>query len=505
MVGDLGGSERFDAIFFAGISGAFHYNRNWGGFLIARDGSELMVPGIASRWGLSADGLTWSFTIRKGVKWHDGSELTPEDVLWTFQHYFGAQAVEYQKYQALEVARQLVRIELSKPDTVSITTKIPFVTFDTSVAESGGSGNHMMPKRAKLRDEDEELAYDKKPIGAGPMKLVKHVRGSVMTFERFEDFYYQPKNGFPNDRRATFQLLDLFVVPEEAIRVAALRAGEADIFPASLATKKQVEAGGGRLVFGQESVVMEGWLMGCWELQYPCHDKRVRQALDYATPKEVIRDHLYGGPEVFQVKGWDTITPSSIGYTPAIDPRPFDPNKARQLLADAGYAGGKGFGKLIVNTWPSDTLPFQVEAAQLVADSWKRELGLDVEVKVGDVAGLREKWLAQELKGQVFWRDREARRDSTSFLQGLFGTPGANIRLHEDPELFRLVQETVSILDPDKREEAVKKLVLRIWDESYLISAGYANLPWAVGPRVLTWQPEPLVAWFTGLHTVTLK
>jgi peptide/nickel transport system substrate-binding protein len=504
MVGDLA-NERFDNVFVGGTPGLKNYTQLVHGFLIGGNEKRELVPGIASQWGLSPDGLTWTFTIRKGVKWHDGSELTPEDVLWTFQHSLGPQVPEYSIHPtAIRVSPLIDKIELSGPDNVILATKQPEIAIEAFAADATPASLAVLPKRATLHDEAEELAYDQNPIGAGVMKLVKRVPADSMSFERFEDYYYQPKNGFPEDKRVKFQSLDLFLVPEEATRVAALQAGEADIVPATLASKKQVEAGGGRLIFGQEGVVSQLGLMGCWEPQYPCHDKRVRQALDYAIDKELIRDRLYGGPEAFQVKGWFSITPTTIGYTPELDPFPFDPDKARQLLADAGYPGGKGFGKLIVNIRAATSLPLMPESAQLVADMWQRELGLDVEVRVGDSTALKARRNAGELKGQIYWEENDTRRDSL-LSASTYGDPESQSRVHEDPELFRLWQETVQILDADKRGEASKKLYLRLREESYHLGIGYANTPWAVGPRVLTWQPYPLSLYPSALHTITLK
>jgi peptide/nickel transport system substrate-binding protein len=349
------------------------------------------------------------------------------------------------------------------------------------------------------------LAYDNNPIGAGAMKLVGHTASQVMRFERFNDFYYQPENGFSEDKRVNFELLDLFLVPEEATRVAALQSGEADIVPASLPTKEQVETSGGRLVFGQEGIFLWVMLVGCYESQYPCHDKRVRQALDYAIDKELIRDRLYGGPEVLQVKGWGVVTPSTIGYTSELDPRPFDPEMARQLLAEAGYPGGEGFGTLIVNTWPSTAIPYQVEAVQLAADLWKRELGLDVEVRVGDSVGVTERHRAGELNGQIYWRDNDARKDATSTIVSRYGDPDHALRYHEDPELFRITQEAFLIVDADKRAQAVQKLYPRLRDESYELGIGYLNIPWGVGPRIESWEPYRLAQFPSALHTITLK
>jgi ABC-type transport system substrate-binding protein len=251
-------------------------------------------------------------------------------------------------------------------------------------------------------------------------------------------------------------------------------------------------------------VSVEARWIRCSESQSPCKDKRVRQALDYALDKALIRDKLYGA-EVFQVKGWIGVTPSAIGYSPALDPRPSDPAKGRQLLADAGYPGGKGFGKLIVNTWAASASPLQVEGAQLAADSWKRELGLDVEVKVAEETGIKTRWYAGELNGQLMWRDDETRPDSTAWLNTAYGDIETRNRRHQDPELIRTVLATTEIVDPDKRAEATAKLVLLLRDEAYQLQIGYVNIPWAVGPRVLTWQPYPMSGWATALHTVTLK
>jgi peptide/nickel transport system substrate-binding protein len=503
MVGDLA-NERFDPAFTSG-GGSRNYGRIMNGFLVSTNEEREMLPGIAQEWNVSADGLTWTFTIREDVKFHDGSEVTPEDVQWTLQHYFGPQAVDYTvDNNAARLAGAMDTIEMNGRD-VSVTTTEPVTEFGYLIAEAGDRWYHIMPKRDELHNEEAELAYDNNPIGAGPMKLAGHTRAQVMQFERFDDFYYQPANGFPEDKRVKFQSLDLFVVPEEATRVAALRSGEADIVLASLPARGQVEAGGGRMVFGPEGVTVEAMMRACYKPEYPCSDKRVRQALDYAIDKELIRDQLYGGSEVFETRGWHIITPTTVGYTPELDPRPFDPNRARQLLEEAGYPGGEGFGKLIVNTFPSASMPFQVEAAQLAADLWRRELGIDVEVRVGDSVGTRERELSGELDGQILWKENDTRIDATSGTFNKYGNPESLTRLHDDQAMFQVVQETFQILDPEEREVASQKLFLRLREENYLIGVGYVNIPWGVGPRVETWEPYPLAIYPSALHTITLK
>jgi peptide/nickel transport system substrate-binding protein len=502
------GTERFDPAFAA--SSGHDYGRIVHPFLVSsdvKDGSRVITPGIATKWEISSDGLTWTFTIGKGAKFHDGTALTAEDVVWTLLHVMGPQSKEYViSAIPLALAAVLDRIEQTGPDQVSVTTKTPVADFPMTNSEAASSWiGVVLPKRTTLHNLEEEAAYDRNPITAGMMRLVKHVPVDSMTLERVDDYYHQPKNGFPTDKRVNFAVMVLRLVPEEATRVAALRAGEADVAPVSLASRQQLVAGGSRLVFGQEGVVWYVRQKGCWEPQYPCHDKRVRQALNYAIDKELIRDKLYGGPEVMQVKGWHAVTPSTIGYSADLAPYPFDPDKARQLLADAGYPGGIGFGKLVVHTWVSVSTPLMPEAAQLGADFWKRELGLDVEVKVGDQAALTKAAADLELSGSIVWGDDEARPDAAGHMRGLYANPERKDTAHKDPELFALAQSALAVYDPVEREKVFNSMYRRMRDEAYYIPLGYMNVPWGVSPRILTWQPYPLALYPSALHTITLK
>jgi peptide/nickel transport system substrate-binding protein len=305
--------------------------------------------------------------------------------------------------------------------------------------------------------------------------------------------------------------LTLRLVPEEATRVAALRAGEVDIAPASLSSKKQVEAGGGRLIFGPEGVYLRIRLDGCWnDSKFPCGDKRVRQALDYAINKEIIRDQLYGGPTVFQAKGWAHVTPGSLGYSPELDPFPYNPAKARELLAAAGYKtptnpSGKDFGKLLVHTWVSTSIPFLPEGAQLAADSWRRELGIDTEVKIGEEAAINAMRRDGALAGQVTWRDNEARMDGASITLSSYGSPQLKDRLVNDPEIFAMVKSALAVTDLKEQPLALNRVYRRLRDETPELGIGYVNIPWALGPRVVDWRPFAFSFFPSGIHTIVLK
>ena len=150
-------------------------------------------------------------------------------------------------------------------------------------------------------------------------------------------------------------------------------------------------------------------------------------------------------------------------------------------------------------------MPLQTEAAQLAADFWRKELGLDVEVRVGNSQAIRKAWGNAELKGQLIWRDNETRRDALSITVNGYGDPEGNIRRSDDPELQAQAQAATRIVDNDERAKALTEFYKVIRNEGYEIGIGYVNVPWGVGSRSASWEPYPLSPNISGLHTITLK
>jgi ABC-type transport system substrate-binding protein len=152
LVGDFG-TEHFDTNY--GTTGK-EIRKNFHGHLSSWDlvdGRMVIVPGIASKWELSNGGKTTTFTIREGAKFHDGTEITAEDVLWTFQHGMGPQAKEYSKSSpGINYSTLMDRIEQTGPDQVSVTTKVPTPELAVYISENegGATQGQVMPKRANL-------------------------------------------------------------------------------------------------------------------------------------------------------------------------------------------------------------------------------------------------------------------------------------------------------------------------------------------------------------------
>ena len=512
-------AERFDTIIASSVKEirkSFHgHLTSWDDF----DGQMRITAGIATKWDIEDGGRTVTYTILEGGKFHDGTEITPEDVVWTLRHAIGPGAEEW-AYGSVtrQYSTKMDRIELGPgPNQVSVYSTIPIAELPLYISENAGgaSKGQVMPARAAMNDKAELKAYEKNPIGAGPVKLVKHVVAETIFFERHDEFYYTPENGYRTDKRLKFKDMELRLVPDETTRAAALRTGEADMGAVSLATQAQVEKGGGRLVFSPEAVIIESHFWGCYRPEQPCNDKRVRQAFNYALDKDKLRDLL--GEEVMEPLGWWIVTPSTVGYSPELKPWPYDPVKARQLFTEAGYKNpdnpnGKDYGVQVINTYPGGLVANLVESARLVADGWEKELGVEMRVNVMDKVsfGLTRNENIEEFDGQLNWLEQNTRLDASGIARLYFLAVHKGLediqasRTNNDPEIKAMMEDFMAQVGLEGYAELANKVFLQLQEESYEISAGYVNAPIGVGPRILTWKPYGVSEYISALHTITL-
>jgi peptide/nickel transport system substrate-binding protein len=157
MIGGWG-TERFDST-LAGTGGGNNYARILHGFPIASDPNGAMIPGIATEWSVSSDGLVWTVTIREGVNFHDGSDLTAEDVAWTWQHEWGPEALEHSVSTTSQTqARNTEKIEQIGPNQVSATLIQAASGFPSGLLAEAGPNwvGHILPARDAIHDEAAE-------------------------------------------------------------------------------------------------------------------------------------------------------------------------------------------------------------------------------------------------------------------------------------------------------------------------------------------------------------
>jgi peptide/nickel transport system substrate-binding protein len=279
-----------------------------------------VVPSLASSWDISDGGKTYTFHLRHGVKFHDGSELTASDVKFCVE-----QAAFQKNSQWGFILDAFKGMDVVDKYTVRANLKRPHAPFLSDMALFATS---IYPKR--LFDQMGSKLW-RSPVGTGPFKFVSWKLGSEIVLARNPDFWR--KNGQP--------YVDTFhnmVVEDDNARVLQVQSGELDIslFP-PLAQVKALQ--GNPQVAVHVDPFMESTFLTMNVTKPPFNNKLVRQALNYATDKQAIIDKAkfgFGKPS-------GQALPLMFGNDPSIKPYPYDPNKAKELLKKAGYAHGLSF------------------------------------------------------------------------------------------------------------------------------------------------------------------
>ena len=518
------GNELFNSKYAAGENNLWHRMAQvWlvGGSL--QDGSLVLDPatGIASKWEIVDDGLAWEFTIRPGIQFHNGEELDVNDVAFMANWAITEEAAGV---STVRIAREITNREVTGPETFKYTFKEPLAFFGAAVSEVDNTAigtvisadywaslplGQTIENCTPIEVCQQAEAFEENPDPGlpGPFKVMSHRYEEEILYERFEDYFLREVRPFP------FQSLSLRVVPELSTRVAALQAGEVDIIEADNTVVGQIQDAGGRIVYAPESVHIWINANGCDRetdndgLPIMCHDLRVRQALDYAIDKTQIQA-LYGGSDAFQIDGMHGIgSPSGIGFEPDLGPLPFDPDKARELLAEAGYPDGAGFneGRVFpIHTWTGAGAPLTVELSTLICQSWKTELGIECEVNVGEEVSLKEVQYAGEIAGQYLVRTNENTYDGGRRMLGRYAREGAYIAY--DTDIAEKVLAAGAMIGTQaERHQAYYEALRLIHDKHYDFTPGFLNQPYGVSDRVSGWTPWPLAPYMSALWTVEVN
>jgi peptide/nickel transport system substrate-binding protein len=279
---------------------------------------QLLAPGLAQSWSATEDGLIYDFVLRKDARFHNGEAVTAEDVKFSFERYRGAA-------HAL-LKERVAGVDTPDPQHVRFRLKDAWPDFLTFYAEASGAG-WIVPKKYLEKVGDD--GFKKAPIGAGPYKFVSFAPGVELVLEAFDQYWRKA----PSVKRLVMR-----VIPDEATRLAALKRGEVDIaysIRAELAEELQRTPG---LTLKPTVIQSPFWLYFAdqWDPKSPWHDQRVRQAASLAIDRKTIDQALTLGYS--PITG--SIIPESFEYYWKPPEPVYDPEKARQLLAEAGHPNG---------------------------------------------------------------------------------------------------------------------------------------------------------------------
>src|SRR3989440_2885845 len=276
-----------------------------------------LAPSLAESWSLSRDGLVYEFVLRKGVKFHNGDPVTAEDVKFSLERYKGAAAGT--------LKARVAGVEVVDPLRVRIRLKQPWPDFMTFYGTPATGAAWIVPKKYVERVGDD--GFKKAPVGAGPYKFVSFNPGVELVLEANEQYWRKT----PSVKRLVFRS-----VPDDTTRLAMLKRGEADVaYSLRGALAEEVKRTPG-LTLKASSPTFTEWVVFTEQCdpKSPWHDKRVRVAANLAIDRKALNDAEYLG----FARPTASIIPHTFEFYWPAPPYPYDPERAKRLLAEAGYA-----------------------------------------------------------------------------------------------------------------------------------------------------------------------
>jgi peptide/nickel transport system substrate-binding protein len=435
------------------------------------DGQLSTQNGLAQSWQEAPDKLSWTFTLRPGVTFHDGTLLTAEDVKFSIEAFLDPKALSLLAPSARAAFKEIVAQD---PTTLVIHLHQPviFLPWNFSCA----TGNEGMIVPSKYFQQVGADAFAKNPIGSGPYKVVKNAVGSQIQLEALEQHWH----GVPKFKTVTFLL-----VPEESTRLAQLRTGEADIIAVSRERVAEVKAAGFNVFSKLNDQVIVVYMQQQWE-PVPVHDARVRQALNLALDKEAIIKFVFAGQGVpatmYPIGSYGV----AGGADATLKPYPYDPQKAKQLLAEAGYANG--FETKIYSYVTSD-LPELPRLAEAVAD-YLGKVGVKAKITTIDRAALSTKRQARTLSGELLpWStpNRSVAIQIVTIINALHHSK-AQLTSTAAPELDQMIERALAATDVKEVEKLVGDMHRFLYRHAHNITIGEIHTNYASNKKVPAWD-----------------
>src|SRR5256886_7536286 len=332
-----------------------------------------MSPSLAESWTVSKDGLAYEFVLRKGVKFHNGEPVTAEDVKFSLERYRGG--------GASTLKARVAGVDVVDPQRVRIRLKQPWPDFMTFYGTPATGAAWVVPKKYVERVGDD--GFKRAPVGAGPYRFVSFNPGVELVLEANDGYWRKP----PSVKRLIFRS-----VPDDTTRLAMLKRGEADIAYAirgPLAEEVRRTPGLKLTAPSQSSGVFWLDMPDQWDPKSPWHDRRVRLAASHAIDRQALNQAETLGLS----KPTGGIIPRAFEFSKSFEPPAFDPARAKQLMAEAGYPNGFDAGDFY--PWPPYTAMGEALASYLQA------IGIKSRIPVMGRAALHKAWREKKLKNLI--------------------------------------------------------------------------------------------------------
>ncbi len=414
---------------------------------------QKMGNSLAESWTESRDGLVYEFKLRRGLKFHNGDPVTAEDVKFSFERYKGAAAKELHAH--------VQQVAILDPLTVRFHLKEPWPDFTTFYGTTATAAGIVVPKNYLMQVGDD--GFLKHPIGAGPYKFVSHKPGVEVVLEAYAGYWRH----VPHVKR-----LIMKSVPEGTTRLAMLKSGEADIAIALDGPDAEAMKRDPRLTLVATRHASIFWIEFAdqWDPKSPWHDKRLRLAVNYALDRKAISDAACLG----YCPPAGVIVPRVMDYALQVAPLPYDPQKAKQLLAEAGYPNGFDAGELV------PIPPFFTAAEGAV--NYLNAAGIRVKMRTIERAAFYAAWREKKLRGLFLTAvgnsgNAASRVEAFIYSKGSYAYGGY-------PDIDELFQQQARERDPGKREALLHRIQQLTIDRVMFAPLMDFRALMGVGPRV---------------------
>jgi peptide/nickel transport system substrate-binding protein len=435
---------------------------------------NLMTPSLAESWTVSPDQRTYDFKLREGIRFHNGDPFTADDVRFSFERAKSAKTLKERVRDVEVVGPARVRFHLHEPFP-------DFMAYYGTVLTGAG---WIVPRKYVEKVGDE--GFKKHPIGLGPYKFVSHTPGVELVLEAHEGYWRK----MPAVKRLVMK-----TVPDPTTRAAMLKNGEVDIAymldaPASQELKRDPKF---RLGFSGAIGVHYLDFFDQWDPKSPWSDRRVRLAANHAIDRRGLSEAETLGAS----RPTGAMAPRSFEFTLALPAYAYDPAKAKQLLAEAGYANGFDGGDFY--PYP----PYWSAGETLV--NYFGAVGIRMKMRTMERAAFQTAWAAKKLHGvclctlanfgNAATRLAEAVRSEGTYARGA------------DPDVDALFKQQARETDRKKREAMLHKLQQLVYDRVRFGPLYEFIWPSGIGPRVaepalLLIDPYP---WSAPYEEVRLK
>ena len=409
---------------------------------VKEDGSSEIVPSLAESWEISGDALTYTFHLRQGVKFHNGEELTADDVEYSFTRQLSVEGAVNTDFlaqikgasQLLEgTADQLEGFETVDDYTFTITLSEPYAGFLACLSTPGCS----IYNREATEAAGDQFGLDPSvTVGTGPFRLTDWTINDQLVLTRYEDYWKGPSE-LPG--------VVIRIVPDTETQRMMFESGELDVVDLDYLPDAVDD-----FTTRYPDQIVSGPRVGTTYFTMnqniePFQDVRVRKAVQMAIDRQAILDALYGGRG--QVE--NGIYPHGLyGFNSSLPEITYDPEEAKALLAEAGYTNGFEM-QIAADSSASDATNQALEIIQARLG----EIGIQAEIQNMD----ESTWLATRNSGEMgsFMSTWTADyNDPDNFIYTFFGTP-ENTKLrslnYSDTEVMERVQKARTIVDADER------------------------------------------------------